>query len=119
MLRSLTCWSCEPCGEAERGSEGRPRRVRCRITKRMGRLSRGYYCQRFEYKQRSKETGDDGIPVKVLQLLDYRTRKQWEAEGRRIKEGEVGRMMHASRMSLKVFEYFLIDQTEVINDVEG
>lgn len=119
MLRSLTCWSCEHCGEAERGSEGRPRRVRCWITKRMGQLSRGYYCQRFEYKQRSKETGDDGIPIKNRQPLDYRTRKQWEAEGRRIRAGETGRMMHASRMSLKVFEYFLIDQTEEIDNAEG
>ena len=63
--------------------------------------------------------GDDGLPVKNRQPLDYRTRKQWEAEGLRIRAGETGRMMHASRMSLKVFEYFLIDQTEEIDNAEG
>lgn len=30
-----------------------------------------------------------------------------------------GKRMHAFRVSRSVFEYFLIDQTEVINDVEG
>ena len=119
MERSLTCWSCEYCGETERGSQGKPQRVRCLITGRMGKLARGNYCRRFEYKQRSKELGDDGIPIKNRQPLDYRTRKQWEAEGRQVKEGEAGKRMHASRMSFKVFEYFLIEQTEVIEDAEG
>lgn len=114
MERGHTCWSCRHCGRAEKGSMGRPVRVECVITKRMGKLSRGYNCKRFEYNQRSKVQADDGIMVKNRQPLDYRTERQWLQEGRRILSGEVGVMMHASRLSMKVYEYFLIEQTEVM-----
>lgn len=93
--------------------------MKCKITKRMGKLSRGYYCQHFEYMQRSGELGDDGIPIKNRQPLDYRTERQWESEGRRIREGETGVIMHSSRLSLKVYEYYLIEQTEVIDNGEN
>lgn len=97
----------------------RPERVRCTITKRMGKLTRAYNCEHFEYMQRHSSIGDDGIPIKNRQPLDYRTRNQWqETEGRRIKEGEKGVLMHSSRVSSKVYEYFLVDQTEVIEDAE-
>ena len=119
MERGHSCWSCQHCGESERGSQGRPKRVKCEITKRMGKLSRGYYCQHFEYMQRSGELGDDGIPIKNRQPLDYRTERQWESEGRRIREGETGVIMHSSRLSLKVYEYYLIEQTEVIDNGEN
>ena len=118
MERGHSCWSCQHCGESERGSQGRPKRVKCEITKRMGKLSRGYYCQHFEYMQRSGGLGDDGIPIKNRQPLDYRTERQWESEGRRIREGETGVIMHSSRLSLKVYEYYLIEQTEVIDNAE-
>ena len=119
MERGHSCWSCQHCGESERGSQGRPKRVKCEITKRMGKLSRGYYCQHFKYMQRSGELGDDGIPIKNRQPLDYRTERQWESEGRRIREGETGVIMHSSRLSLKVYEYYLIEQTEVIDNGEN
>lgn len=119
MERGHSCWSCQHCGESERGSQGRPKRVKCEITKRMGKLSRGYYCQHFEYMQRSGGLGDDGIPIKNRQPLDYRTERQWESEGRRIREGETGVIMHSSRLSLKVYEYYLIEQTEVIDNGEN
>lgn len=119
MERGHSCWSCEHCGKAERGSMGRPKRAKCDITKRMGKLSRGYYCQRFEYKQREKALGDDGLPIKNRQPLDYRTAKQWESEGRKIKSGETGVLMHSSRLSMKVYEYYLIEQTEVMEYAEG
>ena len=79
--------------------------MKCEITKRMGKLSRGYYCQHFEYMQRSGELGDDGIPIKNRQPLEYRTERQWESGGRRISEGETGGSRHASGRSLKVREY--------------
>lgn len=119
MERGHSCWSCKHCGVSEIGSQGKPKRVKCEITKRMGKLSRGYYCQHFEYRQRPKELGDDGIPIKNRQPLDYRTERQWESEGRRIREGETGVIMHSSRLSLKVYEYYLIEQTEVIDNGEN
>ena len=63
MERSHTCWSCLHCGEAESGSLGKPKRAKCTITKRFGKLSRGYDCKHFEYKQRTKELGADGLPT--------------------------------------------------------
>lgn len=97
MERSHTCWSCLHCGEAESGSLGKPKRAKCTITKRFGKLSRGYDCKHFEYKQRTKELGADGLP---------------ENSGRRVKAGETGVLMHSSRLSMRVYEYFLIDQTD-------
>ena len=114
MERSHTCWSCLHCGEAESGSLGKPKRAKCTITKRFGKLSRGYDCKHFEYKQRTKELGADGLPIKNRQPLDYRTAKQWEDEGRRVKAGETGVLMHSSRLSMRVYEYFLIEQTELM-----
>ena len=108
--RSHTCWSCIHRGMTE--NAGRPSRVRCTKTKRMGKLTRGYNCEMFEYEGKTGELGDDGIPLKNKQPRDYRTRKQWEREGRRIKEGETGRIMHASRASFRVYEYYLEEQTE-------
>lgn len=114
MERAHSCWCCVHCGQSEKGSQGKPKRVKCEITKRMGKLSRGYNCQHFEYMQRSREVGDDGLPIKNRQPLDYRTRKQWEEEGRRIRSGEVGEKMHPSRLSMKVCEYYLVEQTEEV-----
>ena len=118
MERGLSCWSCQHCGEAERGSYGKPKRVKCEITKRIGKLSRGYNCQRFEYRQRLKDLGEDGLPIKNRQPQDYRTERQWESVGRRIRAGETGVKMHSSRLSLKVYEYYLIDQTDVMDRAE-
>lgn len=117
--RSHSCWSCLHCGQSELGDQGKPKRARCEITKRMGKLSRGYSCQHFEYRQRSKELGEDGLPIKNRQPLDYRTERQWMEEGRQIRAGETGVKMHSSRMSLRVYEYYLIDQTEVIDNGEN
>ena len=104
MIRSHTCWSCSHCGPSEVGDGGKPKRVKCEVTKRMGKLTRGYDCRYFEYKQRPGELGKDGIPIKNRQPLDYRTANQWEQDGRRVKDGETGVIMHSSRMSLKVYE---------------
>lgn len=114
MERGHSCWSCVHCGEAEKGSLGKVRRVKCTVTKRMGSLSRGHDCKHYIYQQRTKEIGDDGILIKNRQPLDYRTAKQWEQDGRRVKDGEAGVLMHPSRMSFKVYEYYLIGQTEVM-----
>ena len=59
--------------------------------------------------------GDDGIPIKNRQPLDYRTEKQWEDAGRKVIDQSAGVEMHPTRRSRKTCIYYLIENTKLIN----
>lgn len=116
MKRSHTCWSCAHRGETGKSSTGRPETVKCTITKRTGKLARGHDCEHFECAYKGQEFGDDGYPIKNRQPLDYRTANQWRDSGMRIRSGEKGTLMHPTRMIRQLYEYFLIEQTEPVEN---
>lgn len=91
---------------------GRHKKRLCGLTKRWGDMAKGRYCKRYEYRQLSGTIAEDGIPVRNRVPDDYRTRKQWEAAGRKLKESAVGVEMHANRHSGKTYMYYLVEDTE-------
>ena len=63
-------------------------------------------------------TDPDGILVKN-KMPDgdrYLTRKQWLEQGRKVRNGEGPTILHPSRYNSRTCEYYLIEQTEVIDD---
>ena len=112
ILRKLTCRSCIHSSQPD--NPYRHKKCFCNKTKRTGNLVRGYYCEKFEFRQLAKPVGDDGVPVKNRFPQDYRTANQWNEVGRKIINGEVGIEMHPNRTTLRVYTYFLIEQTEKI-----
>lgn len=117
-LRSMTCWQCihmKDTKDANGNHSNKPTSCLCEVTKRWGKLTRGNYCERFEYRQWHNSTADDGIPIKNRQPLDYRTERQWLDCRRKLKAGAIGKEMYASRNNMKnTYTYYLIDETEEI-----
>lgn len=113
ILRMHTCRSCVFQGKTD--NPYRHKKCYCEKTKRVGNLTRGYYCEKFKFRQLNKFLGDDGIPVKNRMSEDYRTANQWTEVGRTIKTDAIGVLMHSNRTSLKVYTYYLIEQTELIH----
>lgn len=112
-LRNNSCWQCKHCLKGDGDPvTGRHKRRLCDITKRWGKLDNGQYCLRYEYRQLPNVVADDGIPVRNRLPEDYRTRKQWEDVGRRVKADAIGVEMHANRHSKKTYIYFLEEDTE-------
>lgn len=115
ILRGFTCWQCKNMGETKGKSIGSPSKCQCNITKHWGSLERGYYCEKFEYKQWHNAVAPDGVLIKNRQSGDFRTEKQWEDAGRKIKPDAKGIEMYASRHNMKkAYKYYLIDETEEI-----
>lgn len=112
MDNSFSCYSCVHCIDTKSNKPGYPTHNYCEVTKRWGKLQRGHYCNNFEYMQRPNAVGTDGIPIKNKQPLDYRTANQWQEVNRQIKDNAIGVLMHSNSHSLKVYRYYLIDETE-------
>lgn len=112
QLRNNSCWQCVHCvkGDGDPVS-GRHKKRLCDITGRWGSLQKGWYCLKYEYRQLPNVTADDGIPVRNRLQEDYRTRKQWEEAGRKVKDTAEGVVMHANRHSTKTYLYFLEGDT--------
>ena len=112
MLRSLSCWQCNHMGQISDLKNNRPYKCLCQLTKRKGKLDRGYYCERFEYRQWHNAIAPDGTPIKNRQPLDYRTEKQWEDCGRQVVNPTAGVEMYATKSNLKTkYKYYLIEDT--------
>ena len=110
FLRQSTCNQC---------SHGRPvgidyRITYCEKTKRKGKASRACYCEKFErrLKESCDRVSDLGFKYRSKQVEDYRTRRQWEDAGYKVKDGIQGHEMHAVSGSSKTFIYFLPDEVE-------
>lgn len=114
ILRKLTYRSCVYFGHSN--NPYRPKKCYCNKTKRIGNLIRGYYCEKFEFKQLDKLTANDGLPIKNRFSQDYKTVNQWAEVGRIIKTGESGIAMHPNRTTSRIYMYFLIEQTEPTED---
>lgn len=112
-IRNNTCWQCQHMVTTEEKNY-RPEKCLCKITKRWGKLERGYYCEKYEYRQWHNAVAADGIPIKNRQPLDYRTEKQWEDSGRQVIDHAAGVEMHATKSSSKTFIYYLIENTKEI-----
>lgn len=113
VLRMKTCWQCKNMGDTKGQKAGFPERCQCQITKRWGKLERGYYCDKFEYRQWHNAKSPDGILIKNRLNKDYRTKKQWENAGRKIKNDAIGLEMYASKHNLTTkYKYYLIEETE-------
>ena len=79
-------------------------------------MSKGRFCTRYEYRELPGAIGENGIPVRNRLPDDYRTRKQWEAVGRKVKASAAGVEMYANRHSTRTYRYYLIGDTD---DAEG
>lgn len=115
FLRQESCWRCAygHSGETEGKIAGLIERVRCDITHRMGSIDRACYCDKFKPRFAAElYYGEDGIPIRNRTSLDYRTERQWNEVGRRLKDDAVGLDMHSTVMGRKTFRYYLIDETE-------
>ena len=117
-LRTATCFQCQHLADTQDkdGHHGqKPYKSLCEVTKRWGKLARGKYCDKFEYRQWHNATADDGTPIRNRQPEDYRTKRQWEEVGRKIKDGASGTEMYATRNNMKTkYTYYLPDETEEI-----
>lgn len=114
-IRNFTCWQCKYRKIATGNKPEpitKPVKCYCDKTKRIGSLKRGYNCNYFEYRQLHNEICCNGIPYRNRQPLDYRTARQWEEAGRRIKDNAIGKIMYANKHSTKTYSYYLIDETE-------
>ena len=111
--RTNSCWQCVYCIKGDGDCiTGRHKKRLCQITQRWGSLKNGQYCLRYEYRQLSNIFADDGVPVRNRLPEDYRTRKQWEEVGRKVKSTAHGIVMHANRHSKRTYVYFLEEDTE-------
>lgn len=112
-VRSFTCWSCVNRGECKSTKKlGHPDKCFCNETHRWGSLERGHYCSKFVNANTEEMLADDGIPIKNMQPLDYRTANQWEEHGRKIKAAAEGKVMHPKANSRQTYVYYLIEDTE-------
>ena len=116
FLRQSTCNQC---------LHGRPRGIDyqksfCEKTGREGSVERACCCEKFERRLNSSSSilSPQGFKYRSKQIEDYRTRRQWEDAGYKVRDGEVGYEMHASMMSGKTFLYYLPEQVERMNDTE-
>lgn len=115
FLRQESCWRCAYgySGETDGPVPGKIERVRCDITHRMGSIWRALYCKHFTPRWKPElYYGADGIPIRNKTSLDYRTERQWNDAGRRLKNDAVGLDMHATIMGKITFRYYLVDETE-------
>lgn len=119
LIRSLTCNHCLYQGEADEIEGGLTKTCRCKITKRIGSVRRGYYCQHFV--NRTKESSDkkfNGYKVRSKQIEDYRTKNQWRQAGYAVKKDATGTEMYAVMLSAqndgKRFVYYLPEEVEKI-----
>ena len=60
-----------------------------------------------------------GFKFRSKQVEDYRTQRQWEDAGYRVKQGVEGHEMHPVRNTQKTFIYFLPEEVEPINEEQG
>lgn len=88
----------------------------CEITKREGNAERACYCAKFVSRLdgSSSLVSPQGFPYRSRQIEDYRTRRQWEEAGYKVKIGEEGHKMHSSMNSSKTFVYYLPEEVESI-----
>lgn len=111
----MTCWQCKQLADTKdrKGMHGnKPVRSLCKITHRWGKIQRGRECTKFEYHQWHNSVSEDGTEIKNRQPLDYRTENQWLENGRRVKEGAIGKEMYATRNNMKKkYRYYLIEET--------
>lgn len=120
ILRGFTCWQCKNMGFTEGKKQNSPEKCQCLKTKRWGKLERGYYCKNFVYKQWHNTTAPDGALIKNRQNEDYRTERQWELAGRKLKNNAVGVEMYASRHNMTTkYKYYLVDETEEIEKCQN
>lgn len=111
--RTLTCFRCVHRGLTTASAK----RCYCELTKRVGNIERGYYCDKFERQEtQSCDIEFNGFARRNLQLEDYRTAKQWTDAGRAVNEGAEGRRMYANGTSSKTFVYYLPEETHEIED---
>lgn len=87
------------------------------MTNRWGSMNRAFYCTKFENKRGQSSTEEiNGRRIRKNQVEDYRTAKQWEKAGYRVKLGAKGTEMYASSMAAmhdgSVFIYYLPEQVE-------
>lgn len=119
ILRSMTCWQCKHLKDVKGERVGFPEKSLCDITRHWGLLQRGNYCEHFEYRQWHNAVAEDGTPIKNRQGKDYRTERQWENVGRRIKPDAVGAEMYANRHNMTTkYKYYLIEDTEEIQQCQ-
>lgn len=113
FLRQTTCNQCLH-GMAKGVNYNR---TYCRKTKREGNATRACYCEKFEsrLKRSGEEVSAQGFKYRSKQVEDYRTKRQWEDVGYRVKEGVKGHEMHPSMLSSKTYIYFLPEEVEKSN----
>lgn len=110
ILRQSTCLRCIQGENA--GTDWA--RAFCKKRRKVTNVYEACYCE--EFLKRLDLSGDVysdlGYKYRCRQNKDYRTKKQWEAAGYKIKEGMKGHKMHASSMSTKTYLYFLPEEVE-------
>ena len=112
ILRQSSCANCY-YGSYESGEY---RKMRCDKLKELVQKDNACYCEGFVpiFKENSDQVSYLGYKYRSFMGEDYRTEKQWEKAGYKVKEGVTGTKMHASLLVSKVYVYFTKDEVELI-----
>ena len=117
ILRRLPCYHCVNCIDKKDMKNGVFTKRKCSLTNRWGHMNKSYTCTMFENISKSSSTTMyNGFLVSKDQIEDYRTEKQWNESGYKVKDGSTGYEMYASRWSArndgKRYVYYLPEQVE-------
>lgn len=120
ILRQLPCYHCVHCVGSKDLKRGSFAKRKCALTERWGSMQKAFYCTRFENKlAESSDEQINGYRIKKDQTEDFRTANQWLEAGYKVKAGEKGAEMYATRMAAmnngKRFLYFLPEQVRPID----
>lgn len=123
VLRQLPCYHCVHCVGVKDMKRGSFTKRKCALTERWGSMRKAFCCTRFENKHtESSKEQFNGYRVKKDQTEDFRTANQWLDAGYKVKAGEKGTEMYATRIAAmsngKRFVYFLPEQVRPINGNE-
>lgn len=116
-LRQLPCYHCVHCVESKDMRRGSFTKRKCGLTRRWGSMKKAFYCTRFENKRNKSSVEEvNRYRIRKDQVEDYRTANQWAEAGYRVKSGEEGTEMYASRLAAMhdgpVYTYYLPEQVE-------
>lgn len=117
-LREATCWTCEYCDRknAKRDIGYFDSSAPCLKKNKIIELHEGKWCDEWKFIQLGDTIAKDGIAIRSNINKDYRTEKQWKTAHRKIKMNAVGVIMHPNARLKKVFNYYLIEETEFSED---
>lgn len=109
-----------PCFKCKHSTSERKDEAFCDLYEEWGSVKRAFTCENFSLSLHiDKDKRINGLLIRNNQTDDYRTEKQWNKAGFKVKDGENGTKMYSSIKASKFSKdnysiYYLPEQVERI-----